>query len=49
MKFYETTIDEYIMAVNKYNLHGEFVHIYNNYFPKDIKQFENIKKNDSPK
>jgi hypothetical protein len=42
MKFYETTIDEYIMAVNKYNLHGEFVHIYNNYFPKDIKQFENI-------
>jgi len=42
MKFYEKTSDEYISAVNKYNLHGEFVTLYNNYFPKNIKQFENI-------
>jgi hypothetical protein len=42
MKFYETTNDEYITAVNKYNLHGEFVSLYSDCFPKDIKHFENI-------
>jgi len=42
MKFYETTNDEYIAAVNKYNLHGEISSLYSNCFPKDIKHFENI-------
>lgn len=42
MKFYETTNDEYITTVNKFNLHGENVSLYKNCFPKDIKQFDNI-------
>lgn len=42
MKFYETTNDEYISSVNKFNLHGELYSLYKNCFPKDIKKFENI-------
>jgi hypothetical protein len=42
MKFYETTNDEYITAVNRFNLHGEFTSLYTHCFPKDVKQFENI-------
>jgi hypothetical protein len=42
MKFYETTNDDYITTVNKYNLHCELLPLYKNCFPKDIKQFENI-------
>ena len=42
MKFYETINDDYITAVNKYNLHGECISLYNHCFPKDIKHFENI-------
>jgi hypothetical protein len=42
MKFYETTSDEYITAVSKFNLHGELVSLYNQCFPKDIKHFENL-------
>jgi len=42
MKFYETTNDDYITTVNKYNLHSELLPLYKNCFPKDIKHFENI-------
>jgi hypothetical protein len=42
MKFYETTNDEYITAINRYNLHGECISLYSHCFPKDIKYFENI-------
>ena len=42
MKFYETTNDEYIFSVNKCNLHRELLPLYDNCFPKSIKQFENI-------
>ena len=42
MKFYETSNDEYITSVNRFNLHGECISLYNHCFPKDIKQFENI-------
>jgi hypothetical protein len=42
MKFYETANDEYITAVNRYNLHGDLISVYSNCFPKDIKNFENI-------
>lgn len=42
MKFYETTNDEYISAINKFNIHSEFIPLYNDCFPSDIKHFENI-------
>jgi hypothetical protein len=41
MKFYETTADEYISSIEKYNLHDELIPLYN-HFPKSIKQFENM-------
>lgn len=41
MKFYETTADEYISSIEKYNLHDELTPLYN-HFPKSIKQFENM-------
>jgi hypothetical protein len=42
MKFYETTTDEYITSIEKYNLHSELINIYKNNFPKNIFHFENM-------
>lgn len=42
MKFYETTNDEYITTVNKFNIHNELESLYKTCFPRDIKHFENI-------
>jgi hypothetical protein len=42
MKFYETTTDEYIHSIDKYNLHEELIDVYQTCFPSSLKQFENI-------
>lgn len=42
MKFYETTTDEYISSVEKYNLHRELLDVYEYGFPKKLRDFENI-------
>ena len=42
MKFYETSNDDYISAVNKYNIHSELISVFEQCFPKEIKQFDNI-------
>jgi len=42
MKYYETTAEEYISAIEKYNLHPELREIYANCFPKSLKQFDNL-------
>jgi hypothetical protein len=42
MKFYETTADEYITTLTKYNLHSELKILYENNFPKTLQNFENI-------
>ena len=41
MKFYETSYEEYINSVEKYNLHPEITNIYNS-FPKGIHNLENL-------
>jgi len=41
MKYYETTLDEYVTSVEKYNLHPELQPIFHSY-PKRINQFENL-------
>ena len=41
MKYYETTFDEYINSVEKYNLHPELLEQYASY-PKRISLFENL-------
>jgi len=41
MKFYETTYEEYINSVEKYNLHPEITSISNS-FPKNIQNLENL-------
>jgi hypothetical protein len=40
MKYYETTFDEYISSVERYNLHPELQSVYATY-PKHIRQVEN--------
>jgi hypothetical protein len=42
MKFYETNAEEYIAAMDKYNLHPELNTLYENAFPKSLKSFENL-------
>jgi hypothetical protein len=42
MKFYETNAEEYIAAMDKYNLHPELNTLYENAFPKSLKTFENL-------
>jgi hypothetical protein len=42
MKYYETTFDEYITAVNKYNLHPEIENLVETRFPKYLRDFGNI-------
>lgn len=42
MKYYETTFDEYISSVNKYNLHPEIENLVSNAFPQKIRDFGNI-------
>ena len=42
MKFYETTMDEYITTLEKDNLHEELVPLINGGFPEKIKDFENL-------
>jgi hypothetical protein len=41
MKFYESTFDEYIKTVEKYNIHPELNPIYEK-FPKNIREFDNL-------
>lgn len=41
MKYYETSFDEYIQSVEKYNLHPEFEPIYNS-LPNRLINFENL-------
>ena len=41
MKFYETHYEEYIHAINQYNIHPEMISIYER-FPKSISQFKNM-------
>ena len=41
MKYYETNFEEYIHAVNEYNIHPEWAEEYKK-FPKCIRDFENI-------
>jgi len=42
MKFYETNAEEYIAAMDKYDLHTELNTLYNTAFPKSLKSFENL-------
>jgi len=42
MKYYETTFDEYIASVEKYNLHPEMAEIVTNTFPKHLREFGNL-------
>jgi len=42
MKYYETTFDEYITAVNKYNLHPKIENLVETCFPKHLRDFGNI-------
>ena len=41
MKYYETNFEEYIHALDKYNMHPELLEQYKK-FPKSIRDFENI-------
>lgn len=41
MKYYESTYEEYINAVVKYNLHNELISLYNS-FPNKLSQLENM-------
>jgi hypothetical protein len=41
MKFYESSFDDYIKSIEKYNMHPELVPIYER-FPKSIRDFDNI-------
>jgi Cdc6-like AAA superfamily ATPase len=42
MKYYETTFDEYIASVEKYNFHPEMAEIVTNTFPKHLREFGNL-------
>ena len=42
MKYYETTFEEYITSVNKYNMHPEINEIVSTKFPKKLRDFGNI-------
>ena len=42
MKYYETTFDEYISAVDKYNLHPEIGELVSSNFPQKLRDFGNI-------
>ena len=42
MKYYETTFDEYISAVNKYNLHPEIGELVSVDFPQKLRDFGNL-------
>jgi hypothetical protein len=42
MKYYETSFEEYISSVNKYNLHPEIRELVENTFPKKIRDFGNL-------
>ena len=41
MKFYESTYEEYVSSIEKYNLHPELIPVFNK-FPKNLKQIENM-------
>jgi adenylate kinase family enzyme len=42
MKFYETTMDEYITSSERYNLHPELHELFIECFPEKLNDFENI-------
>jgi hypothetical protein len=42
MKFYEATAEEYLTALDKYNLHPELESVYDNMFPRALNAFENL-------
>ena len=42
MKFYETHTEEYILSIQRYNIHPELESLYANYFPKMIDRFDNM-------
>lgn len=42
MKFYEATAEEYISAIERYNLHPELKILYDTAFPRSLNDFENI-------
>ena len=42
MKFYEATAEEYLSAMDKYNLHPELQSLYDNAFPTSLNSFENL-------
>jgi len=42
MKYYETTFDEYISAVNKFNLHPEIGELVSTHFPQKLRDFGNL-------
>lgn len=42
MKFYESTAEEYLSAMDKYNLHTELQPLYDDMFPKSLNTFENL-------
>uniref|UniRef100_A0A6C0DZL6 Uncharacterized protein n=1 Tax=viral metagenome TaxID=1070528 RepID=A0A6C0DZL6_9ZZZZ len=42
MKYYETTMDEYITAVEKGDLHEELTPVFAQCFPNKLKDFENL-------
>jgi len=42
MKFYEATAEEYLSALEKYNLHPELQPLYDTMFPKTLNTFENL-------
>uniref|UniRef100_A0A6C0HYS5 Uncharacterized protein n=1 Tax=viral metagenome TaxID=1070528 RepID=A0A6C0HYS5_9ZZZZ len=42
MKYYETTFEEYISSVNKYNLHPEIGELVETTFPKKLRDFGNL-------
>ena len=42
MKFYEATAEEYLAAMDKYNLHPELQSLYENMFPSSLNTFENL-------
>lgn len=42
MKFYETHTEDYILSVERYNIHPELSTLYKSSFPKSLKQFDNM-------
>ena len=42
MKYYETTFEEYLSSVNKYNIHPEIKNTIDSFFPKQLCDFGNI-------